>query len=96
MILKEITYNNKQLKRISARKVYNIIDNKSKLKHDIIIYAIPCKMRHDTEWTGFFEIEISKNNAYMDSIDIYNMLNEIAFYNCNNETGKYLRYYIEG
>ena len=95
MILKEVTYNNKQLKRISARKVYNIINNKSKLKNDVIIYAIPCKMRHDTPWAGFFEIEVPKSNAYIDSIDIYNMINEILFYNCSKENGNYLKYYIE-
>lgn len=94
MVLKEITYNNKKLKRISLKKVYNIINNKSKLDNDIIIYAIPKNLRH--ELFGFFEIEVPKSNVYRDSVDIYNEINEISYYNCNKETGDYLRFYTEG
>ena len=36
-----------------------------------------------------------KYDYYRDSIDYHNELSEIEYYNCNNELGKYLKYYIE-
>ena len=62
MIEKTINYNNKELIRINYTKVKNIINNKSKLKKDIIIYTLPNKANHKSPWiNGFFEIEVPKD-----------------------------------
>lgn len=96
MLEKTINYNDKELIRISYTKVKNIINNKSKLKKDIIIYALPHKANFESKWiNGFFEIEIPKSNIYCDSVDIFNEINELIYYNCNNELGLYLKFYIE-
>lgn len=95
MKYKKIKYNNKNLTRISEKKVNNIINNPSK-NIGLIIYTLPINANPDSQWiNGFFEIEIS-NPVYMDSIDYMTQLNEIKYYNCNDpEMGYYLKYYIE-
>ena len=96
MTEKTINYNNKELIRINYTKVKNIINNKSKLKKDIIIYTLPNKANHKSPWiNGFFEIEVPKSNIYRDSVYIFNEINEIIYYNCNKELGSYLKFYIE-
>ena len=93
MRYKHIDYNNKHLKRISLRQVNNIIKHYTK-HYDLIIYATPVNMQIDYNipYLHLFEIEISQYNDYYDYI---NIINEIIYYNCNNEVGNYLKYYIE-
>lgn len=90
----KIKYNNKELKRISRKKVNNIINNPSKYQ-GLTIYTLPVEANPESTWiNGFFEIEI-ESIIYRDSIDYRNELSEIEYYNCNDELGSYLKYYIE-
>lgn len=50
------------------------------------IYAIPCRLNINSWWTTFMPL----NNAK----DFDKQVNEIEFYNCSYETGRYLHYYI--
>lgn len=84
-----LEYNNKQLKRINARKVDNLL----KQKNDITIYCLPNKLNYKNAFVnGFFEVEKNKYNNYYDCI---NTINEIKYYNLSNECGNNLVYYIE-
>lgn len=90
----KITYNNKNLKRISYSKVNNIINNCSKYE-GLKIYMLPVEANPESPWiNGFFELEI-ENIIYMDSIDYKNYINEVIYYNCNKELGSYLKFYVE-
>ena len=94
MKYKKIEYKEKTLKRISSRKVENIINNPSK-NLGLVIYTLPVNANPESPWiNGFFEIEI-EDLIYRDSIDYHNELAEIRYYNCNDELGSYLKYYIE-
>ena len=90
----KIIYNNKELRRISRKKVNSIIDHPSKYQ-GLTIYTLPVEANPESPWiNGFFEITI-ENIIYRDSIDYHNELSEIEYYNCNDELGSYLKYYIE-
>lgn len=90
----KISYKGKELKRISRKKVNSIINKPSKYQ-GLTIYALPVEANPGSPWiNGFFEIEI-ENIVYRDTIDYYNELSEIEYYNCVDELGKYLKYYIE-
>ncbi len=90
----KISYKGKELKRISRKKVNNIINHPSKYQ-GLTIYTLPVEANPGSPWiNGFFEIEI-ENIIYRDSINYYNELSEIEHYNCNDELGSYLKYYIE-
>lgn len=94
MLQKNITYKNKKLKRITEKKVYNIIDHPSKYQ-GLIIYMLPVNANPDSPWiNGFYELTI-ENIIYMDSVDYHNYINECRYYNCNPELGSYMKYYIE-
>lgn len=94
MLQKNITYKNKKLKRITEKKVYNIIDHPSKYQ-GLTLYMLPVNANPDSPWiNGFFELTI-ENIAYMDSVDYHNYINECKYYNCGTELGSYLKYYIE-
>lgn len=94
MKYKKIEYKEKILKRISSKKVENIINNPSK-NLGLVIYTLPVNANPESPWiNGFFEIEI-EDLIYRDSIDYHNELAEIRYYNCNDELGSYLKYYIE-
>ena len=93
MRYKEIEYKDKTLKRISFKSVDNMIKHYS--KHiGKTIYVAPINMRiaEDNMFTQPFEIEI---NSYNDYIDYLNTIKEIRYYNCVDELGSYLKYYIE-
>lgn len=88
------SYKGKELKRISRKKVNSIINKPSK-HQGLTIYTLPINANPESPWiNGFIEIEI-ENIIYCDSIDYYNELSEIEYYNCNDELGFYLKYYIE-
>lgn len=93
MKYKHITYNNKNLVRISSKKVKNLINNCSKY-NGLTIYTLPVNANPDSIFIGgFFKLEFDFPNV--DSIDLFNELSEIKYYNCNSELGNYLKYYIE-
>lgn len=94
MKMKNISYKNKELTRISEKRVNNIINNPSKYQ-GLTIYMLPVNANPESPWiNGFFELTI-ENIIYMDSSDYYRYINECKYYNCNSELGKYLKYYVE-
>lgn len=93
MKYKHITYNNKNLVRISAKKVNNLINSCDKY-NGLTIYTLPVNANPDSIFIGGF-LELEFDFPYIDSIDLFNTLSEIKYYNCNNELGNYLKYYIE-
>lgn len=93
MKYKEIKYKNKKLIRINSKKAYNII-NHPKTFDGVTLYMLPINVNPDCIFiNGFFELTMDFNS--MDAIDNNRYINEIIYYNCNNELGKYLKYYIE-
>lgn len=94
MKIKNISYKDKELTRISEKKVNNIINNPSKYQ-GLTIYMLPINANPESPWiNGFFELTI-ENIIYMDSNDYYRYINECKYYNCNSELGTYLKYYVE-
>lgn len=94
MLQKNVIYKNKKLKRITEKKVYNIIDHPSKYQ-GLTLYMLPVNANPDSPWiNGFYELTI-ENIIYMDSVDYHNYINECKYYNCNPELGSYMKYYIE-
>ena len=58
-----------------------------------VVYAVPCKLNPDSPW-------VNGGDRISDYIsDEYNTFNalvrEITYYQCTNETGKYLAFYID-
>lgn len=93
MKYKHIDYEGKKLVRISERKVKHLIDNCSKY-NGLVIYTLPVNMNPDSTFLGgFFELEF--DFPYVDSIDLRNQISEFKYYNCGDELGTYLKYYIE-
>lgn len=94
MKIKNINYKDKELTRISEKRVNNIINNPSKYQ-GLTIYMLPINANPESPWiNGFFELTI-ENIIYMDSIDYHRYINECKYYNCNSELGTYLKYYVE-
>ena len=93
MKYKKIRYRNKRLIRINARKAYNILNHPKKY-NGVTLYMLPVNTNPESPWiSGFFELTMNFHN--MDAIDNNSYVNELVFYNCNNELGNYLKYYIE-
>lgn len=93
MLYKEITYKNKELLRITKNKALNIAKNPKKYQ-DTTIYMLPINANPNSPWIGGFE-ELTMNFNCMDGIDNINFINEYAHYNCIEELGNYLKFYIE-
>lgn len=93
MKYKKITYKDKSLIRINAKKARKIYMN-PKTYNGITLYILPINADYESPWiNGFFELEMDFCN--MDAIDNLNYINELIYYNCNKELGDYLKYYIE-
>lgn len=93
MKYREEEYKNKKLIRINARRAYNIL-NHPKTFDGVTLYMLPINANPEALFiNGFFEITMDFNN--MDAIDNMMYINELKYYNCNNELGNYLKYYIE-
>ena len=93
MKYKKIRYRNKKLIRINARKAYNILNHPKKY-NGVTLYMLPVNANPESPWiNGFFELTMTFDS--MDAIDNNSYVNELVFYNCNNELGNYLKYYIE-
>lgn len=50
------------------------------------IYAIPCRLNINSGWVSPIPLHNTK--------EFDKQINEIEFYNCSYETGRYLHYYI--
>ena len=93
MKYKKIIYRNKKLIRINARKAYNMLNHPKKY-NGVTLYMLPVNANPESPWiSGFFELTMNLHN--MDAIDNNSYVNELVFYNCNNELGNYLKYYID-
>ena len=93
MKYKEIEYKNKKLIRINSKKASNILNN-PKTYNGITLYMLPINANPESPFiNGFFELTMDFAN--MDAIDNNRYVNEVIYYNCNNELGNYLKYYIE-
>lgn len=91
MKAKDIIYKGKHLHRINARRVTNLINNYQN-NLGLVIYILPVNANPESLFMEFFEIEL---NSYNDSIDYLNTINEIQYYNCVEELGAYLKFYVE-
>lgn len=93
MKYKEERYKDKKLIRINSRKAYNILNN-PKTYNGVTLYMLPVNANPDCIFiNGFFELTMDFNN--MDAVDNNRYVNEVIYYNCNNELGNYLKFYIE-
>lgn len=93
MKYKEEKYKNKKLIRINSKKAEEIYMHPKKY-NGITLYMLPVNANPKSPWIdGFFELTMDSNS--MDAIDNSNYINELIYYNCNNELGNYLKYYIE-
>ena len=93
MKYKEIEYKNKKLIRINAKKAYNILTH-PKTFDDVTLYILPINADPESPLiNGFFELTMDFYS--MDACDNMNYINELKYYNCNKELGKYLKFYIE-
>lgn len=93
MKYKEIEYKSKKLMRINAKKAKEIYMHPKKY-NGFTLYMLPVNANPKSPWIdGFFELTMNFDS--MDAIDNNRYINELVFYNCNNELGNYLKYYIE-
>lgn len=53
------------------------------------IFCTPVNFSLYSIWFKPFEL-----NKYDETLDFDTLVNQIEFYNCNNESGTYLKYYI--
>lgn len=90
MKYKKVIYKNDVYIRINEKKAMNLLKNNKK----ITLYVLPINADPNNEWiNGFFEVE--QDSPYTDYIDSINTINEIRYYNCVDELGSYLKYYIK-
>lgn len=90
---KNIIYKNIELIRIN-KKIAKKILNHPTIYEGLTLYILPVNANPNSYWiNGFTEFEI-ENIRYMDAADNNNFINEYIYYNCNDELGKYLKYYI--
>lgn len=93
MKYKNIEYKGKKLVRINAKKAYNILKHPKQF-NDVTLYMLPINANPESVFiNGFFELTMDFNS--MDATDNIRYINELIYYNCNDELGKYLKYYIE-
>ena len=93
MKYQKIRYINKKLIRINAKKAKEIYTHPKKY-NGVTLYMLPVNANPESSWiNGFFELTMDFDS--MDAIDNYNYINKLIYYNCNNELGNYLKYYIE-
>lgn len=75
-----VNYQNWLYTRITKKTAKNIYTSCK-------VVAIPVNVSVGNMWIDFFEID--KN------VDFDKQVAEYIYYNCNNETGNYLKFYIE-
>lgn len=93
MKYKNLDYKGKKLVRINAKKAYNMLNHPKKY-NGITLYMLPVNANPDCIFiNGFFKLTMDFDS--MDAIDNNRYISELIYYNCNNELGNYLKYYIE-
>ena len=93
MKYKKIKYNGINLIRINRKKAENIYLHPKKYD-GVTLYMLPINANPESPWVdGFFTLTMDFYN--MDAVDNSNYINELVYYNCNDELGNYLKFYIE-
>lgn len=93
MKYKKIEYKNKKLIRINSKKAEEIYMHPKKY-NGVTLYMLPVNANQNSPWIdGFFELTMGFNS--MDAVGNNRYISELIYYNCNNELGNYLKYYIE-
>lgn len=82
-----INYKDYTLKRVSKRHAYQLF------KQGTRIFAKPCNINSASPFCTMWIIDEDTLNRYDRSFE--GLISEISCYNCNNECGNYLSYYIE-
>ena len=94
MKYKKIKYNDINLIRINRKKAEDIYLHPKKY-NGVTLYMLPINANPESPWvSGFFTLTMDFNS--MDAVDNSNYINELVYYNCNDELGNYLKFYIEG
>ena len=88
------TYKGQNYKRLSIARIKSLLSgnalfNKAQDKKEIDFFALPCKANIKSPWIEFF------NTQVVDFKEFENFMNGCSYYNCNNEMGNYLHYYIK-
>lgn len=83
-----INYKDYTLQRVSKTHAKKLV-----LKDGARVFAKPCNFNPQSPFCIMYIIDSEKLTDFNCSFD--SLVNEIEYYNCNNETGKYLSYYIE-
>lgn len=93
MKYRKIKYNNLNLIRINRKKAEDIYLHPKKY-NGVTLYMLPINANPESPWiNGFFMLTMDFYN--MDAVDNSNYINELIYYNCNDELGNYLKFYIE-
>ena len=82
-----IRYKDYRLERVSKRHAYKLFKDGAR------IFVKPCNMNSASPFCTMWIIDEDTLNRYVRSFN--GLISEITWYNCNNETGNYLSYYIE-
>lgn len=75
---------NESFDRVNAIKAKNAYENGE------LVVACPVNMRPGEPWHP--ELYLKKDKEHPESFE--NVVNAVMYYNCNNETGKYLAFYL--
>ena len=93
MKYKKIKYNDINLIRINRKKAEDIYLHPKKYD-GVTLYMLPVNANPDCMFiNGLFTLTMDFNS--MDAVDNSNYINELVYYNCNDELGNYLKFYIE-
>lgn len=74
--------NVQQVNKIKARKLYG---------QNVEIFVLPSNMSFDNMWMGPMPLQKCRK-LERDTFD--DIIGEFEYYNCNNETGRYARYFV--
>lgn len=83
-----INYKDYTLQRVSKTHAKKLV-----LKDGARVFTKPCKINAQSPICIMYIIDPVKLTDFNRSFD--SLVNEIEYYNCNSEEGKYLSYYVE-
>lgn len=93
MNYKKIKYNGKTLTRINRKKAVNILQHPKRYE-GVTIYFLPVNADPESPWINGFEYLTMDFNS-MDAVDNMRYLSEYVYYNCVDDLGSYLKFYVE-
>ena len=73
-----------EVKQINVRTAKKLFENGKEL------YLIPSNMVFDSLW--YHPMSVKKETAHTENFD--HIINEFSYYNCDNERGKYIQYFV--